>query len=155
MKIVALAVGKKHDSAIAAAIDDYSARLNRYAPFEWRIIPPAKGKMGVDETKRSEGAVIAATIRDDDFIVLLDEAGIQRSSSDLAAMLDEFDMQATRRVVFIIGGAYGVTDELKQRADSVWALSRLVFPHQLVRLILAEQLYRANTIRRGEPYHHQ
>lgn len=155
MKVVALSVGKKHDSDIARAIDDYSARVNRYAAFEWHILPPAKGKMGVDEAKRIEGATIAAYIKDDDYIVLLDEQGAQLASSDLADILDMLDMQTAKRIVCIIGGAYGVTNELKRRADVLWSLSKLTFPHQLVRLLLVEQLYRANTIRRGEPYHHQ
>jgi len=155
MKIVALVVGKKHDSDIAAAIDDYSKRLSRYVTFDWQILSPAKGKMGMDETKRVEGAAITAVIKDDDYVVLLDETGTQLASDELASILDALDMQTAKRAVFIVGGAYGVTDELKQRADFVWSLSKLVFPHQLVRLLLAEQLYRANTIRRGEPYHHE
>lgn len=155
MKVVALSVGKKHDSDIARAIDDYSLRLGRYVGFEWHIIAPAKGKIGVDETKRAEGAVIASYIKDDDYIVLLDESGTQLTSNELAGILDELDLQATKRIVCIVGGAYGVTDALKRRADLIWSLSKLVFPHQLVRLLLVEQLYRANTIRRGEPYHHQ
>ena len=155
MKVVALAVGKKHDSDIARAIDDYSARIARYGSFDWQILPPAKGKMSADETKRVEGSAIAAYIKDDDYVVLLDEGGIGLASSELADILDALDMQVAKRMVFIIGGAYGVTDELKRRADVLWSLSKLTFPHQLVRLLLAEQLYRANTIRRGEPYHHQ
>lgn len=155
MKIVAIAVGKKHDSDIARAVDDYSKRLTRYATFDWQILPPAKGKMGADETKRAESALLLTYLKDDDYIVLLDEVGVQLSSNELAGILDDLDMQTSKRVVFIIGGAYGVTDELKRRADMLWSLSKLVFPHQLVRLLLAEQLYRANTIRRGEPYHHE
>lgn len=155
MKIVAIAVGKKHDSDIARAVDDYSKRLTRYATFDWQILPPAKGKMGADETKRAESALLLTFLKDDDYIVLLDEVGVQLSSNELAGILDDLDMQTSKRVVFIIGGAYGVTDELKRRADMLWSLSKLVFPHQLVRLLLAEQLYRANTIRRGEPYHHE
>jgi len=111
--------------------------------------------MSVDETKRTESAHILSCIKDDDYIVLLDEHGIQLSSEGLAELLDTLDMQAVKRIVCIIGGAYGVDEIVKKRANFVWSLSHLVFPHQLVRLILAEQLYRANTIRRGEPYHHQ
>lgn len=155
MKLVCIAVGKKHDTTIAAAIDDYTKRLQRYTPLVWQLVPAAKGKMGIDETKRVEAAVLRANIQDDDYVVLLDEHGTQLRSSDLAGILDELDMQTTKRIVFIIGGAYGVTDELKRRADVLWSLSELTFPHQLVRLLLAEQLYRANTIRRGEPYHHE
>lgn len=155
MKIVCLSVGKKHNSDIASAIEDYSKRLSRYATLEWQLLPPAKGKMGVDETKRVESAAVAAYIKDDDdYIVLLDEDGTQLASNDLADILDTLDMHVAKRIVFIIGGAYGVTDDLKRRADVLWSLSKLTFPHQLVRLLLVEQLYRANTIRRGEPYHH-
>lgn len=154
MKIVCLAVGKKHDSAIAGAIDDYTARLNRFASTQWQIISPAKGKVDADETKRIEGAAISAYIKDDDYIVLLDESGVQLASDELAGILDMLDTHSAKRIVFVIGGAYGVPDELKRRADVAWSLSKLTFPHQLVRLLLIEQLYRANTIRQGQPYHH-
>jgi 23S rRNA (pseudouridine1915-N3)-methyltransferase len=154
MKVVCLSVGKRHDTAIATAVMDYTQRIQRYVQFEWQIIPSAKGKMGVDQAKRVESAAVAAQFKDDDYIVLLDERGTQLTSNDLAGILDMLDMQVSKRIVFVIGGAYGVTDGIMKRADFIWALSRLVFPHQLVRLILAEQLYRANTIRRGEPYHH-
>lgn len=155
MKIVCLVIGKKHDSDLAAAIEDYSKRMRRYSAFEWYILPAAKGRMDAEEVKRAEGAVIALQLKDDDYIVLLDEGGRQLTSGGLASILDTLDMQSAKRIVFIIGGAYGVADDVIKRADLVWSLSSLVFPHQLVRLILAEQLYRANTIRRGEPYHHE
>jgi len=155
MKIVAIAIGKRHDSDIVAAVDDYSQRVQRYSAFEWQILPTAKGKMAPDEIKRLESAAIMSQLKDDDYIVLLDERGSQLSSNELAAMLERQDMAASKRLVFVIGGAYGVADEVMRRADLTWSLSKLVFPHQLVRLILVEQLYRASTIRRGEPYHHE
>ena len=155
MKILCLAIGKKHDSAIVAAIEDYTKRLRRYTPLDWQLLTPAKGKMGFEEIKRAESVQLVAQIKDDDYIVLLDEDGVELASSELADILDMLDMQVAKRIVFIIGGAYGVTDDLKKRADVLWSLSKLTFPHQLVRLLLAEQLYRANTIRRGEPYHHE
>ena len=155
MKVVCVAVGKKHDADIAAAIDDYVSRLARYVHFEWHLIAPAKGRMGAEETRRVEAVQLTAYVKDDDYIVLLDEAGIQLASDELADTLDALDMRAQKRIVFIIGGAYGVTDELKYRSDLLWSLSKLTFPHQLVRLLLVEQLYRAYTIRRGEPYHHE
>lgn len=155
MKLLCLAIGKKHDAAIVVAVDDYTKRLQRYTPLDWQILPPAKGKMGIDETKRVESAQLLAQIKVDDYVVLLDEDGVELASSELADILDTLDMQVAKRIVFIIGGAYGVIDQLKKRADVLWSLSRLTFPHQLVRLLLAEQLYRANTIRRGEPYHHE
>ena len=154
MKIVCVAVGKKHDSDIAGAIHEYTARLQKYRPFEWAVLP-AKGRADAGETKRIESAAIAARIKDDDYVVLLDENGSQLASGGLADMLEALDSQSMKRTVFIIGGAYGVTENLTRRADALWSLSKLTFPHQLVRLILAEQLYRAQTIRRGEPYHHE
>ena len=155
MKTVCVTVGRRHDGAIVEAIDEYSVRLQRYGGFEWRLVPSTKGKMDVAEIKRVESVTIAAQLKNDDHVVLLDEDGAQLTSSGLASILESLDAQSVKRVVYIIGGAYGVTDELKQRADTLWALSKLTFPHQLVRLILAEQLYRANTIRHGEPYHHE
>lgn len=155
MNIVCLAVGKKHDANIADAIDDYTSRLQHYVTMQWQIIPAAQGKMSMDQTKRVESAALLAKLSDDDQVVLLDETGTQLTSEGLAGFLERMDTQNARRVVFIIGGAYGVTQELKGRAQFVWALSSLVFPHQLVRLMLAEQLYRACTIRRGESYHHK
>lgn len=155
MKLICIAIGKKHDPTLASAIDDYTKRLGRYTPLTWQLLPAAKGKMGVEETKRTEAAQLRVVLQDDDYIVLLDEHGAQLTSNELAGILDELDMQSVKRIVFIIGGAFGVTDEIKQRADVIWSLSVLTFPHQLVRLLLAEQLYRANTIRRGEPYHHE
>jgi 23S rRNA (pseudouridine1915-N3)-methyltransferase len=155
MKLVCLAIGKRHDTAIAAAIDDYATRLRHFAAFSWQLLAPAKGKLTMEETKRLEGAVMLAQLQDDDYIVLLDEQGQELTSRGLASVLDASDRLVLKRMVFIIGGAYGVSHELKQRADVVWSLSKLTFPHQLVRLILSEQLYRAYTIRRNLPYHHE
>ncbi len=155
MKIICLAVGKKHDPTIATAVDDYAARLQHYTSFNWQLLPPAQGKMVSSEARRVEGAVLLGRIQDDDYVVLLDEDGTELASAGLASMLEQLDMQSAKRIVFVIGGAYGVSAEVKARANFVWSLSKLTFPHQLVRLILAEQLYRASTIRRGEPYHHE
>lgn len=155
MKLVCLAVGKKHDPSIAPAIDEYTKRLERYTPLVWQLVPSGKGKMSIDELKRAESAVLLSKLQDDDYVVLLEENGIQLTSNELADILDAIDTQLTKRIVFIIGGAYGVTESVQKRADVLWSLSNLTFPHQLVRLLLAEQLYRANTIRRGEPYHHE
>jgi 23S rRNA (pseudouridine1915-N3)-methyltransferase len=153
MKITCLAIGKKHDAAIAAAIEDYTKRLQHYTPLTWHILPPAKGKMHTNEIKRTESTALLAQCALDDYVVLLDESGREITSSGLADMLDVIEPQ-TKRVVYIIGGAFGVMAEVRQRANAVLSLSKLTFPHQIVRLLLAEQLYRANTIRRGEPYHH-
>ncbi|MGH7196952.1 MAG: 23S rRNA (pseudouridine(1915)-N(3))-methyltransferase RlmH [Candidatus Saccharimonadales bacterium] len=154
MKILLLAIGKRHDAKLAAAIDDYVARLQRYARVEWQFVPSPHATMSSDEQKERETAALMSQIKSDDYVVLLDERGQQWSTRQLAEELGEHELRGTNRVVFIIGGAYGVASELSSRADEVWALSKLILPHQLVRLVLAEQLYRAFTILRGEPYHH-
>jgi 23S rRNA (pseudouridine1915-N3)-methyltransferase len=103
---------------------------------------------------QDESESIAKRLSPDDWVILLDERGKLFATPDLAGMLDSRLSQG-KRVVLVIGGAFGVTDELRARANVVWALSPLVFPHQIVRLVVAEQVYRAQTILRGEPYHHQ
>lgn len=154
MRLLLLAIGKQHDSLLADAINDYTKRLQYYSKPSWRLIDAAKGKITLDVARRTESNAIRAEITSDDFIILLDERGQQLSSPALAKLLETRQQQATKRVVFIIGGAYGVDDDLRKRADLVWSLSNLVFPHQLVRLILVEQVYRAFTIIKNEPYHH-
>ena len=154
MRLVALAVGKKHDASIAAAVDDYTDRLRHHTPLQWQLLPSPAGKMSQFETKRVEAAAIVAQLQSDDYLVLLDERGAELTSRGVAGMMAGLEQRVVRRVVFVIGGAYGAADEVVQRADFVWSLSRLTLPHQLVRLVLAEQLYRAGTIQRGEPYHH-
>lgn len=155
MKLLLLAIGKQHDSLLADVINNYTKRLQHYCKPSWRLLDAAKGKITLDVARRTESSAIRAEITPDDFVILLDERGRQLSSPALAKLLEARQQQATKRVVFIIGGAYGVDDDLRKRADFVWSLSNLVFPHQLVRLILTEQIYRAFTIIKNEPYHHQ
>lgn len=146
-----ISVGKRHDADIVAAIDEFTARLSREVPTEWHLIKPS----GADEitARRLESASVLTFIQSDDFVVLLDERGQQLSSEGLAAMYDQA-LGRYARIVFVIGGAYGVDTGFRERADFVWSLSKLVFPHQLVRLVLAEQLYRARMITKNHPYHH-
>lgn len=152
MKIILLAVGKRHDAALAGAVEDYMGRLQKYAPVSWQLVPSPHASMSAAEQKTRETTALLAVLKSDDFVVLLDETGKQLTSPALA---DLVSTSRPGRLVFIIGGAYGVAESLQQRANFVWSLSNLVFPHQLVRLILAEQLYRAFTITRGEKYHHE
>ncbi len=112
---------------------DYTERINRYFPCEWKT---------------------STTYDEKDFVIVLDEIGKELSSPELANFIEKRCMDSGKRVVFIIGGAYGVDQKVKERADFVWSLSKLVFPHELVRIILVEQLYRACTIIRNEKYHH-
>jgi 23S rRNA (pseudouridine1915-N3)-methyltransferase len=151
MKQILLSVGKRHDPALQAAIDDFTARLNRDVETSWHLVKPS----GADEptARRVESAAVLDFVRSDDFVVLLDERGRELSSEALSAQHDGW-LARPGRVVFVIGGAYGVDDALRARANYVLALSKLVFPHQLVRLILAEQLYRTRMISKNHPYHH-
>lgn len=151
MKQVLLSVGKRHDPALQGAIEEFTARLDREVETSWHLVKPS----GADEqtARRIESDAVLDFIRSDDFVVLLDERGREVSSAALARLYDGW-LGRYQRVVFVIGGAYGVSSLLRERADMIWALSQLVFPHQLVRLILAEQLYRARMITKNHPYHH-
>lgn len=156
MKIQLWSVGKPHDRQLSTGIEEFTARLGKYYPVDWHILPPPKNaaSLQVADLKRQEGALILNQMQETDFLVLLDEKGKMLSSIDLAAFIEQRATQSTKRIVFLIGGAFGVDEPVRKRAQMVWSLSKLVFPHMLVRLILAEQLYRACTIIRGEKYHH-
>ena len=140
-----------------ALVADFTKRLNHYYRTDWRILPPPKAGSSVSEAdmKRREAELILASLEKDDFLVALDEGGQQLSSPELAAFLSARANASTRKLVFLIGGAYGLDETVLSRARFRWSLSSLTFPHQLVRLILAEQVYRACTILRNEKYHHQ
>lgn len=152
MKVVIISVGKKHDAQMADAINEYCERVGRVVSLSWEFIAPS----GFDEPKarRQESLAISAKLKPNDVVWLLDERGKQLTSPALAAQINVLQYQGVQRLVFIIGGAYGVDDELRKRANVLWSLSELVFPHQLVRLMLVEQLYRATEINRGSGYHH-
>lgn len=156
MKIHFWSVGKAHEAYVKAGIELFTKRLGHYYPSEWQIIPMPKnaGSLNAIELKKKEGESILALLQKEDFLILLDERGKQLNSQDLALLIQSKADASTKKMIFLIGGAYGVSEELKQRANYTWALSKLVFPHQLVRLILAEQVYRACTISRNEKYHH-
>lgn len=152
MPIRILAVGKKHESWVSEGIGRYEKRLQR--PFEtsWQILPHS-AREG-DAARADESARLLAKISDEDYVVLLDERGTNLDSPSLSSYLLS-SLQRSQPVVMIIGGAYGVDESIQQRANLIWSLSKLVFPHQLVRLILAEQIYRAQEIAGGRPYHHE
>lgn len=155
MKVAILAIGKKHDPKLQAAIEDYTKRLQYYTPVSWGLVEAKiTSSMSENQIKSAESQVLLYQISDTDTVVLLDETGTQLNSPVFAEKLQNYMNQSVKNLVFIIGGAYGVTDEVKNRAAFIWSLSPLVFPHQLVRLILIEQLYRARTIIAGEKYHH-
>ncbi|WP_191089713.1 23S rRNA (pseudouridine(1915)-N(3))-methyltransferase RlmH [Nesterenkonia ebinurensis] len=152
MSISVVAVGKKHESWVAEGIERYSKRLRKPYDLSWKLLPHSSREH--DAARDEESAKILSALTPHQHVILLDERGTDISSPKLAARLQrQFD--TARGVVLIIGGAYGVNAELQARADFTWSLSQLVFPHQLVRLILAEQIYRAQEISAGRPYHHE
>lgn len=157
MKLQFYSIGKPHDDFYKKGIEDFTKRINNYYKIEWIIIPPLKNaaSLSTNNLKDLEAQALLSKINKDDFLVLLDETGQQLTSVELANFISQKTIINVRSIIFLIGGAYGVSDEVKQRANFTWSLSKLVFPHMLVRLILAEQVYRACTILRNEKYHHQ
>jgi 23S rRNA (pseudouridine1915-N3)-methyltransferase len=153
MKISLWSVGKTHDSYVKEGIDDFTKRISRYYPAEWHIIPAPKN--AVNDLKKKEAEAILSLLHKDDYLIALEERGKQISSEELAAFIQLRANESVKRIVFLIGGAYGLDESVLKRADFAWSLSKLVFPHQLVRLILTEQIYRACSITRNEKYHHQ
>jgi len=156
MKIVLASVGKPHEVLVKAGIEEFTQRIQKYYGAEWKIIAPPKNAAALNEAalKKAEAELILQQLQPDDYLVLLDERGKNISSPDLASLLQQRANESTKRIVFLIGGAFGVDASIQQRAHFTWSLSKLVFPHMLVRLILAEQIYRACSINRNEKYHH-
>lgn len=151
MSVRILAVGKKHESWVSEGIERYAQRLKKPFDTTWQLLPHSSREG--DAARAEESARILAKVADRDHLMLLDERGRGFDSPGLSRHLQaRFD--AGQAVTLVIGGAYGVDASVHERADTVWSLSQLVFPHQLVRLILAEQLYRAQEIAGGRPYHH-
>jgi len=152
-----MSVGKAHEGYVKSGVEDFSKRINNYFKLEWQIIPNLKDAATLSETdlKKKEGEIILSKIQKEDYLVVLEERGKLISSEELAQMLQTRANSGLKRLVFLIGGAFGLDESVLKRADFQWSLSKLVFPHQLVRLILAEQVYRACTILRNEKYHHQ
>jgi 23S rRNA (pseudouridine1915-N3)-methyltransferase len=157
MKLSLWTIGKANDAYVKDGITEFTKRISKYFPVEWSIIPVPKnaGMMSEMDLKKKEGEIILQWLKPDDYLVALDEHGKQLSSEGLADFLQERGSASTKNIVFIIGGAFGLDAAVLQKAKLKWSLSQLTFPHQLVRLILAEQLYRACTILKNEKYHHK
>jgi 23S rRNA (pseudouridine1915-N3)-methyltransferase len=157
MKIALLQNGKTTDKSISDIIDLYTGRIKKYSTFELVTLPELKNtrNMPPQEQKLREGKKIIQSISVDDYVILLDERGSELRTTEFASFLEKTFMVSGKRVVFIIGGPWGFSDEVYQRADFRLSLSKMTFPHQLVRLLFLEQLYRSFTIMKGEPYHHE
>jgi len=156
MKCILILVGRTVSREFTRIIDDYCDRITHYLPFSVTTIPELKNTKSLSEEQQkiAEGEMILKQIQVGDTVVLLDERGREPRSVELAQWLEKKQLSA-RRLVFVIGGPYGFSSAVYGRADEQLSLSRLTFSHQMVRAIFAEQLYRACTIIRGEPYHHE
>lgn len=157
MKITLLTVGKTDRDWVKQGLDIYVSRLKYYIPFSIVEIPELKNvsSLSKDQIKTREGELILKSIRPTDDVILMDEHGREYSSVEFAKVLQEKISYIGKDMVFVIGGAYGFSQEVYSRANSKISLSRMTFSHQMVRAIFAEQLYRAFTIMKGEPYHHE
>lgn len=157
MKIVLLVVGRTADAHFKAGIESYVERIRHYATFELKVLPDLKNTKSLsDESqKEQEGEMILKSLQPGDVAVLLDEHGEERRSVDFAAWLQKMLNGGGKRLVFVIGGPYGFSQKVYKTAKAKVSLSKMTFSHQMIRLIFTEQLYRAFTILKGEPYHHE
>lgn len=157
MKISLWTIGKNNEPYVKSGIDEFTKRISRYFPVEWTIIPVPKnaGMLSEMDLKKKEAEIILQWLRPEDYLIALDEKGKQLSSEGLAQFLQSRSNESAKNIIFLIGGAFGLDNQVLSKAKFTWSLSSLTFPHQLVRLILAEQIYRACTILRNEKYHHK
>lgn len=156
MKITLMVVGKTASANLRSGIEEYTRRINRYFPFEIIELPDVKTskKLTEEKQKEAEGDLMLARIQPGDFVVLLDEYGRQVTSREFAVDLERKAVSLPRQLFYIVGGPYGFSPEVYARANEKLSLSKMTFPHEMVRLFFTEQLYRAFTILRNEPYHH-
>lgn len=156
MKIYFWSVGKTHEHYLKEGIEIFTKRISHYYPVDWKIFPGAKNAatLNDDEIKKAEAIAIKNVIQENDVLIALDENGKQWNSVELASFIQQKTNESTKNLIFLIGGAYGLHESVLNKCSYRWSLSKLVFPHLLVRLILAEQVYRACTIIKNEKYHH-
>ncbi|MFW5803849.1 MAG: 23S rRNA (pseudouridine(1915)-N(3))-methyltransferase RlmH [bacterium] len=157
MKFILLSIGKTTRKYLEEGIAEYEKRIKKYLPFGIEVLKPPKIRRNTSSSliKEEEGKAILKYTGENDFIILLDEKGTEYSSVEFSNFLQEQMSSSWKNIVFITGGAYGFSDEIYKKANKKISLSKMTFSHQLVRLIFAEQLYRALTIWKGEPYHHE
>lgn len=157
MRISLLTVGKTNDLSFKNAISEYQKRLKFYISFDIEEIPSLKNTKNLteDNQKLKEGELILKNLQPDDEVILLDDKGNEFTSKQFASFVEKKSASGLKRLVFVVGGPYGFSQEVYQRANDKVSLSRMTFSHQMVRLIFVEQLYRSMTIIKGEPYHHE
>lgn len=156
MKLQFWSIGKNHEPYIKPGIEEFTNRMLNYFPVKWNLITPPKnaGSLTEDLLKKKEAELVLSALQKDDYLIVLDEKGKQFTSLELSMFIQNRANEGQKHLVFLIGGAYGMDETVLKRANHKWSLSLLTFPHQLVRLILCEQVYRACTILRNEKYHH-
>jgi len=156
MKVKLLMVGKTVQQFISSGFENYQQRMVHYIPFEYKVISELKKTKNLSENQQKikEGELIINQIQPADFVVLLDENGKELSSIGFARWMEKLMINGMKDVVFVVGGAYGFSEQVYKRCNFKMSLSKMTFSHQMVRLIFIEQLYRAMTIIKGEPYHH-
>jgi 23S rRNA (pseudouridine1915-N3)-methyltransferase len=157
MKITFLTVGKTEDAYLKDGIDKYVKRLKHYTKLEMVDLPELKNTKALTEQqqKTKEAELILKKISSLDHVILLDEKGMELTSKQFAVYIDKKSISSTSSLVFVVGGPYGFDQSVYERANDKLSLSRMTFSHQMIRLFFTEQLYRAYTILKGEPYHHE
>ncbi len=156
MKITLLAIGKTNAKYLQEGIEQYTKRLSHYIPFELKILPDVKTTKALttDKQKEMEGEMFMSAIQQGDWVTLLDERGKEFSSRDFASYIDKKMITIPKNLIFVIGGPYGFSKAMYDRANEKLSLSKMTFSHEMIRLFFVEQIYRAMTILKGEPYHH-
>ena len=156
MKISHFVVGKTNHNYLSPGIDDYTKRINHYIPFNIQYIADAKNTKNLSQAqqKQAEGQNLLNAFDKSDYVVLLDERGKEFTSKDFSSFIEKKMQTVAKRLVFVVGGPYGFSEDVYQRANEKISLSKMTFPHDLIRLIFTEQLYRSFTIMNNEPYHH-
>ena len=155
MKVVVLGIGKTNEKYLEEGVSIFEKRLKHYTNFEMKLVPDVKKYANASDLLEKEGEAFLQYIEKEDFLILCDERGKRMTSLGLADLLEKQQVNATRRLVFLIGGAFGIGNNLRERADFLMSLSDLTFSHQMIRLFLVEQIYKAFTIIRNEKYHNE
>jgi ribosomal RNA large subunit methyltransferase H len=157
MDILLLTVGKTTQPYVIEGIDEYLKRLKRYTSYKIECLPDVKGTRSLtpDQQKEKEGENILSSMSQSDYVILLDERGKEYTSMEFAGYLQKIMASGRKRALFVVGGPYGFSKAVYERADAKISLSKMTFTHEMIRLFFTEQVYRAMTILRGEPYHHE
>lgn len=157
MKITLVVIGKTNGKFLVEGIEEYTKRLSFYVPFNILYLPDVKNnkKLTEEQQKVQEGSTIMGSLDKSDYVVLLDEHGKEFTSIEFSKYIEKKMVTVAKRLVFIVGGPYGFSKEVKERANEKISLSKMTFSHEMIRLIFTEQLYRAMTIINNEPYHHE